>query len=285
MKKHLRHPFSLIELLLVVVIIGILATILVNTFTDMEKTAQKSVGEYNAQGLLRYLHMFNDANGAYPAGFHTGLSGELSNTPCEQLSEHMREYITDGALKVVSLDDNANTNRYRASLNAAGIKYLTAGSTDTPVQFPILSLNEIEGNLTPQTPSALFLNKTEQTQGLSSFNVNRLNTARFGGKSLAEHLKPNGIEMNFHTDDGDIVILFVTENLDWGNVYKGGYHSHGDHGHFENITQSKVGMQESPVNPECKHSFNYYIALFKVYKDGSAAKLIGLTTDHLEAIK
>lgn len=65
-------PFTLIELVIVIAILGALVALILPAFSTTEKDAKETSDAYNSRGVVRYVQMFQNANGYYPSGFHTG---------------------------------------------------------------------------------------------------------------------------------------------------------------------------------------------------------------------
>ncbi len=72
MKK--LSPFTLIELLIVIAIIGILATLTIPHFSNVEADAKDAITNYNAASIGNFINSFNAANGKYPSNLHLGTT-------------------------------------------------------------------------------------------------------------------------------------------------------------------------------------------------------------------
>lgn len=266
MKKHayVKKYFSLIELLIVIAIIGALSAMIIPAFSNSEKDSKESADAYNNRGILRYIHMFKDANGYYPSGFHTGL--DTSNATLTALSEViLGEDGEDSAFSVSELTD-VDSAKYITSLKEAGINYLSAGDVSEATVTPLKD--------STSTVSVLKVDPTALGEELV-----------FNGKKLSAYLKPLQFEMGEHEDNGIIVALFVTPNIDWETVYSGGYHQHEDHGHFESRTASKIALKNTPVANVSDADFKYFVCFFKLNNNGDAAQLIGITSPELTVVE
>ncbi len=283
-KKHFQ--FTLIELVIVIAILGTLAALIIPAFSNTEKEAKETSDLYNGRSVTRYVEMFQNANGYYPSGFHTGLTAD-GDSPMglseafgveeaehhhdeeeeEEEHDHDEEGYTledDGPVEITELSD-ADNAKYISSLKAAGINYLTAGEVSEAVATPLKN--------TSVTINALKVKPNHET----------FEKKQFGGRTLASWVKPDQFEMGEHDANGIIVALFVTPNIDWEHVYSGGYHQHEDHGHFEVIENSRIALKNAPVSNVSKADFRYYCCFFKLYNDGSAAKLVGVVSPELSA--
>ena len=261
MGKHVfTRRFSLIELLIVIAIIGALSALIIPAFSSSEQEAKSVSDNYNSRGILRYIHMFQNANSCYPSGFHTGLDSSgaaLTTLPVKILHEGALE----SAFSIVELSDVAGA-KYISSLKGAGINYLSADEVSSAVATP--------------------LKDSSTTVKVLKVDPDELELV-FNGRELAAYLKPIQFEMDSHADNGIIVALFVTPNVDWETVYSGDYLAHGSHGHFEKRTASKIALKNTPVSGVSDADFNYFIALFKLNNSGANAQLIGMVSPDLTA--
>ena len=269
MKTHFkRKNFSLIELVVVVAIMGALAALIIPSFSSTEKEAKESTDAYNSKGIVRYVHMFQNANDSFPSGFHTGLASD--GTAPMALSEAFGVEdgkIEEGApISIVDLSD-ADGAKYISSLKAAGINYLTAGEVSNAVATPLK-----DGKTSIK---AIKLDPSNAMAGNLVFN----------GRKLSDWVKPAQFEMGAHADDGIIIALFGTSNGDWETVYSGGYHQHDDHGHFEVRKASKIALKNTPVSNVATSGFKYYACLFKLNNNGNAATLIGAVSPDMAAVE
>lgn len=86
-KKHRRAAgFTLIEIMVVVVILGILATLVVPTIMDRPDYARQKAAQTNIRAIGAALNMYRLDHSAYP---HT----------LDELSKGSRKYLKDGDLK------------------------------------------------------------------------------------------------------------------------------------------------------------------------------------------
>lgn len=287
MKKNANRkqlPFTLIELVIVIAILGALVALILPAFSTTEKDAKETSDAYNSRGVVRYVQMFQNANGYYPSGFHTGLTADgtpmgLSEAFGVEEAEHHHDdddddgdddhhheegytLEEDAPVEIATLSDTDNA-KYISSLKAAGINYLTAGDVAEATATPLKN--------TSVTIPALQV-KTDN---------NEVKDLVFNGRQLQNWIKPEQFEMGEHDANGMIVALFVTPNIDWEHVYSGGYHDHGNHGHFEVIENSRIALKNAPVSSVSKADFRYYCCFFKLFKDGSAAKLVGVVSPEM----
>lgn len=72
---HRNRAFTLIEILIVVVILGILAAIVIPQFTDASQDAQLSSVQSQLQTIRGQIELYNVQTGAYPATVVAGGAG------------------------------------------------------------------------------------------------------------------------------------------------------------------------------------------------------------------
>jgi len=269
-------PFTLIELIIVIAILSALTALILPAFSTTEKDAKETSDAYNSRGIVRYVQMFQNANGSYPSGFHTGLMTDGA-TPMplpETFGVEDGELEDDGPMEIITVSDTAATpasgdtsaadaKLYITSLKTAGINYLTAGDVAEATATPLK-------NTSVTIPALQVKTDNDEVKDLL-----------FNGRQLKNWIKPEQFEMGEHHENGIIVALFLTPNVDWETVYSGGYHQHEDHGHFEIREKSKIALKNTPVSTASKDDFRYYCCLFKLYKDGSPARLVGVVSPEM----
>ena len=85
MKNCSRKAFTLVELVMVIVIIGLLAAVVIPKFTDIRTAAQNSAETGTVSGIqagVNMVHMANLANGAdtYPSTLDSASNAAASST-------------------------------------------------------------------------------------------------------------------------------------------------------------------------------------------------------------
>lgn len=261
MKKMTRKYFSLLELLIVIAIMGALAALILPHFTTSESAAKDVVCDYNQAGTVRYINMFNTANGAYPTGFHTGL-----NTPAGEMIS-LAEFGTQPTYaNLLASPASVLTEGEVESLAKAGITKLAYGKgnvnlttiTVTPgaEQDDPAVVNAAVCKITTATPWYEVYGTINETTGAGS-DGRADSILKINGKTFAEYLtaKP-----------GILVPFLAAPTIEWEKAYVNG----------ETEVKSKI---EVPLVGKCPWpedgSMKYYICLFWVDSTGKEpAKLV-----------
>ncbi|MFW5995912.1 MAG: type II secretion system protein [Halanaerobiaceae bacterium] len=115
MRKMLKRKegFTLIELMIVIVILGVLAAIIVPRMTNLTESAKISAGESSLRSIYNGLEMYHVKYGEYPSSIDDGSEiGEFIEN-YNSLDEFLGEwepvdsdYYTDTAVAIRHEDDN-----------------------------------------------------------------------------------------------------------------------------------------------------------------------------------
>ena len=97
MNQNARHAFTLIELLLVLVILGILAAVVVPQYVNRSKTAKITAAKTDISNLSAALNVFDNDNGRFPTN-EEGLDA-LVTQPGGDSSDWKGPYIERGVPK------------------------------------------------------------------------------------------------------------------------------------------------------------------------------------------
>lgn len=66
--RHKTHGFTIVELLIVIVIIGILAGLVITTFTGVQAKARDAQRKTDVTAITKALEAYYSVNGKYPSG-------------------------------------------------------------------------------------------------------------------------------------------------------------------------------------------------------------------------
>ncbi|MFP4381190.1 MAG: type II secretion system protein [Candidatus Sumerlaeia bacterium] len=255
-RKNRKSGFTLIEMLVVIGLLGALTALVLPSLTANREEALGDVCDYNQAGTVRVLKQYANLVNAYPAGMHSGLQGTdasaeaMEGLPSAQL-EHMVTDIDETRLALSA--DQA------ASLAAAGITSIAHGTgyniTDVDEDVNVAAACAADGS-----------NPWFDDGGVEM---------TFDGIAISDWAQANGTP-SWDASAGPVVCLWITPTVDWAA------------GEGDNNDWSK-GNVELGVEVEGKCpiptaaasgdevSFSYYMAYFKVYNDGSPARMIGTT--------
>ena len=74
LKKQLQKGFTIVELLIVIVVIGILAALVLNTFSGVQRRARDTERQTDINSIATQLEVYYNDNSGYPI-----LTGELAS--------------------------------------------------------------------------------------------------------------------------------------------------------------------------------------------------------------
>lgn len=137
--KRSEQGFTIVELLIVIVIIGILAAIVIVAYTGITQRAKASSAQSNAKSILDLAEVINADNGSYPANKAALDTGSTTSKTPSGVT------VIDGTAAGITDSTNENTIWYKANATsgaciaytdpskAAGsrITYLYAGDGKT----------------------------------------------------------------------------------------------------------------------------------------------------------
>jgi len=140
MRNRTKKAFTLVEILIVVVILGILAAIVVPQFTNATQDAQTGNLRAQVKSLQNQIELFKARTGAYPADART-LWAELIDPNSDGV-------FTDGYIKAEPKNPyNGSTDCEAAAAAGKGWHYTFADGTLGACYF-----DETTDLLTPGTP-------------------------------------------------------------------------------------------------------------------------------------
>lgn len=149
--KQKSKGFTIVELLIVIVVIAILATLVIVTFTGIQQRARDSKRQTDVNAIDSHLEAFYADNGYYPslADLQDTASGgfvqtQLKGLPVDALTDPKGGAITGSA---------PAPGTYAYSYVATGCT--TTSKTDSSNQCTGFTLTaELEGNTTPFSKSS-----------------------------------------------------------------------------------------------------------------------------------
>jgi prepilin-type N-terminal cleavage/methylation domain-containing protein len=259
--KKSQGGFTLIELLIVIGLLGALTALILPRLSADREEAMGDVCDYNQAGTVRVLTQYADMFGAYPAGMHNGLDGTdataeaMEGLPGAQ-EEHM---VTDIATTRLELSaDQAD------SLAAAGITSVASGTG--------YSITTVEEEVNVAQACA--------DDGENPWFDDGGVEMTFDGVAISDWATGAAGSPSWNEDGGagPVVCLWITPTVDWASAQGDGGNSDWTKSSVE-YGISMEGKCPIPVVPASgdEVSFAYYMAYFKVFNDGTAARMIGST--------
>jgi prepilin-type N-terminal cleavage/methylation domain-containing protein len=257
-KKIKQGGFTLIELLIVIGLMGALTALILPRLSADREEAMGDVCDYNQAGSVRVLTQYNDIFGAYPAGMHNGLGGTdvaavaIEGLPDAQL-DHM---VTD-----IATTRHALTADQAASLVAAGITNVASGTG--------YNLTEVEEDVNLAAACA--------ADGSNPWNDDGGVEMTFDGVAISDWATATGTP-SWDASGGPVVCLWITPTVDWESAQGDGGNSDWTKGAVEYgiSMEGKCPIPTAAASGD-EVSFAYYMAYFKVYDDGTPARMIGST--------
>jgi general secretion pathway protein G len=155
-KKQVKKAFTLIEILIVVVILGILAAIVVPQFTSATQDSQAGNLKTQLSTLQRQIELYYAKNNDYP-----NFAGEAWGTTTDATSMIGGQYVkeapknpagplTDAQRSLVTVSTAAGTH----GAASFGWVWQTAATGSGTLQYTIYAsyFDEATGAITPTTP-------------------------------------------------------------------------------------------------------------------------------------
>lgn len=264
MMRRLRSSFTLIELLIVIGLLGALTALILPSLSADREEALADVCDYNQAGTVRVLKQYKQLTGVYPDQMHTGLASATAAGAIAGLPDNQTyNMVTNAAVNQTVL-----TAEEVASLTAAGIDTVCSG---TGLNVNNVAATTFVAHVAGGTAIAWV--GDEDTSGDGSIGDGDAEMT-FDGATVTEWVTDSN---PMDGKAGSIVCLWIAPTIDWAAASGGnGDWSKGN----VNLGIDLAGKCPIPakstadgVDPE----FAYYLAYFKCYTDGTAAKLIGTT--------
>lgn len=254
MKTKKMSGFTLIELLIVIGLLGALTALILPSLSADREEALGDVCNYNQAGTVRTLKQFKQLTGLYPDDMHSGLQSlDSSAVAMEGLPGAQGDHMGEDGDSCPSLyqltADDVN------SLTEAGIIDVCYGTGLNSQE-----LSEGDSVVRAYNDSHYWYDDSGEDAVMT-----------FDGVSLEDW--ENGV-----ADDGEGVVLvfWIAPTTNWDASVEA------NKDWTKGAVDLGIDMEgQCPIPAEAASgdevSFSYYMAYFKVYSDGSAAKLIGTT--------
>lgn len=158
LKKSSQKGFTIVELLIVIVVIGILAALVLNTFAGVQRRARDTQRRTDVNSIATNLEVYYNDNGGYPLA---ATVANLASIDPEALKAPNSTVTTVKSLSAAATaDTNASTGLSPASTSEVyGFWPLQANGTTTCstapcAKFKLYWVNE-DGTVAVQTKSSL----------------------------------------------------------------------------------------------------------------------------------
>ncbi len=251
-----RQSFTLIELLIVIGLLGALTTLILPTLSANREEALGDVCDYNQAGSVRVLKQYENIVGGYPADLHTGLQGTDATAVA---MEGLPDAQTDHMITDIADTRHALTTNQATSLSAAGIGSVCSGtglnSTAVAEDVNVAAACAVDGS-----------NAWLDDGGVEM---------TFDGIDISDWATATGTP-SWDASAGPVVCLYVAPTVNWSA-------GSGDNNDWsKGDVELAIDMEgQCPIPTAAASgdevSFAYYMAYFKVYDDGSPARMIGST--------
>jgi prepilin-type N-terminal cleavage/methylation domain-containing protein len=116
--KKRNQGFTIVELLIVIVVIGILALLVITTYSGIQAKARNSKRSSDVKSLQTHLEAFFQSNGYYPSNANLN-DGSWLTTNMKSLDQNALSDPSSGGSKTIATAAAAKVYAY-APLNSAG---------------------------------------------------------------------------------------------------------------------------------------------------------------------
>lgn len=138
LKYKSQKGFTIVELLIVIVVIGILAALVLNTFAGVQERARDTERQTDVNSISTQLEVYYNDNGGYPTFAQIG-------TEANALA--LMDGIDEGALRAPGVDAFSLVNNATPSEQQYGYVTLPAGcATDACDSYSLHYIKESEDN-------------------------------------------------------------------------------------------------------------------------------------------
>lgn len=257
MKVKKNSGFTLIELLIVIGLLGALTALILPSLSADREDAIGDVCDYNQAGTVRVLKQYKQLTGVYPDDMHNGMTSTGSDA------------VAMGGIpdaQAPNMLDNIETTRHALTANEA-ISLAEAG-IDSICSGTGLNRTVVAEGVNVATCTTDWLDDTP-----ASYSFDGVGIADW----LSGDIDGNGTAGDSDIDEGPgvVVVFWIAPTTNW-EVDQENANKDWGKGNVE-LGIDLEGQCPVPVENMTggEPDFSYYMAYFKVYSDGSTAKLIG----------
>jgi hypothetical protein len=261
-----RSQFTLIELLIVIGLLGALTALILPSLIANREDALGDVCDYNQAGTVRVLKQFKQVFGHYPTGMHTGLQSNAA-TP-----------LAMGGLPSAQEDHMGNPNA-TTPVTCPSVHQLTLNQANSLIAAGIESVCYNVGYESEDIAEDLYVVRANNGAAWLDDSDPAVEMT-FDGFSITEW-EAGAVTPSWDKKEGagQVIVLWIAPTIDWE------YHNP-DLNKNNDWTKGAVTMAidlegKCPIPAEDVDGgdpdFAYYMAYFKVYNNGAAARLIGTT--------
>lgn len=144
LKKYRHEGFTIVELLIVVVVIGILAAITMIAYSNIQQRARDAARLQDATTVQKSLRLYLTQTGALFGPTSTDGSWETSSE--DSPGQFMETLVSSGVIGKVPVDpQNTSSRHYRYYLYPAG----TSGCDSARGQFAVFQIIDLETSTRP----------------------------------------------------------------------------------------------------------------------------------------
>jgi prepilin-type N-terminal cleavage/methylation domain-containing protein len=150
-----KSGFTIVELLIVIVVIGILSTITVVAYNGVQQRTRDSVRHADAKAIIKALELYKVDFGTYPptsaSPTANGCSGNGYSYSWATDGSWMKPLVDGGYLKGAPIPPINDCNRNYAYLHPNASSY---GCTARTTGYYVLVINQTDGTFVPSDASS-----------------------------------------------------------------------------------------------------------------------------------
>lgn len=131
MRKNIRsNGFTIVELLVVIIVISILASIVIVVYNNAQGRARDATRKADVLNIAKALELYYDDNGSYPAASGTNSSVNASWYSSDTTSWSAFASVLSGTINSLPADPTNKAGNVTSASNY-GINYAYYGNTST----------------------------------------------------------------------------------------------------------------------------------------------------------